>query len=499
MGTAVAVTCLFAKTSMDYDHSASFAKYHTYSWAGVNVQEPLWQDRIENAVDGQFSAKGWQKVPSGGDAEVSAVGATRNQQTVDTFYDGGFGGGWFQRGWWGMGGPGMATTTVENTPVGTLHVDIFDGQSKKVIWHGTSSDTLSDKPDKNKDKLTKAVADMFKNFPPHEKGGAYTSRMTPPEVLPPPAEQRRPHRGNNLRGIIALLGDAGDEWVDDNVPRLSASLAFYTVLSLIPFLIVVSAIAAHIYGEQAAQGQLMWEIEGLIGQTGAKAIQDLIRSAHQSTTAATVIGLLTLAFSASAVVLELRESLNTIWDIRSTSGFSSWASFLCLVRERFYLFGLIFGVGIVLVASLAVSAFLVAARPLIEISAGALHSLEFGLSFAVVTVLFAAVYKLVPDVKLDWKDVIIGACFTSFLFTAGKQLIGLYLGHESYSSTYGAAGSILIILVWVYYSAQLFFFGAEFTRVYAKNARQRSAAADSAARALSGDKTTGPISNDLSA
>jgi hypothetical protein len=124
-------------------------------------------DRIESAVDSQLTTKGWQKVPSGGEAEVSAVGATHNQQTIDTFYDGGFGGGWFHHGWWG--GPGMATTTVENTPVGTLHVDIFDTPTKKVIWHGTSSDTLSDKPEKNEEKLTKAAEEMFKNFPPHER------------------------------------------------------------------------------------------------------------------------------------------------------------------------------------------------------------------------------------------------------------------------------------------------------------------------------------------
>jgi len=169
VGAAIAVTCLFAKTTIDYDHKANFAKYHTYSWVGVNVQEPLWKDRIESAVDGQLQAKGWQKVPSGGDASVSAVGSTHNQQTVDTFYDGGFGGGWFHRGWWGMGGPGMATTTVENTPIGSLHIDIFDGQTKQVIWHASSSDTLSSKPDKNEGKLDKAVAELFKNFPPREK------------------------------------------------------------------------------------------------------------------------------------------------------------------------------------------------------------------------------------------------------------------------------------------------------------------------------------------
>lgn len=172
LGGMVAVTCLLAKTTVDYDRKANFASYHTYSWVGVNVQEPLWKDRIMNAVDSQLTAKGWQKVQSGGDAAVSAVGATHNQQTLTTFYDGpgAFGGGWGHRGWWGAGGMGMSTTDVENTPVGTLHIDIFDGKTKNVIWHAVLSDTLSSKPEKNEEKMTKAVQDAFKNFPPKEKG-----------------------------------------------------------------------------------------------------------------------------------------------------------------------------------------------------------------------------------------------------------------------------------------------------------------------------------------
>ncbi len=173
LGASLSVVCLFASVLTDYDHKANFGNYHTYSWLGVNVQEPLWKDRITSAVDEQLTAKGWQKVASNGDATVSAVGSTQNQQTLDTFYDGtgGFGGGWGHRGWWGggMGGGGMATTTVENTPVGTLHIDIFDGKSKNVIWHATMSDTLSSKPEKNDEKMNKNVADAFKKFPPQGK------------------------------------------------------------------------------------------------------------------------------------------------------------------------------------------------------------------------------------------------------------------------------------------------------------------------------------------
>jgi|SRR5579871_4734915 len=169
-GVAVAVTCLFAKTVADYDHSVNFGKYHTYSWVGVNVQEPLWNERVTMAIDHQLTSKGWRKVESGGDASISVVGSTRTEQTLETWYTGGLGGGWGHRGWWVGGGPGIATTTVERTPIGTLHIDIFDSQSKRVIWHGVCSDTLTEHPDQNEKKLEKAVADVFKKFPPPEKG-----------------------------------------------------------------------------------------------------------------------------------------------------------------------------------------------------------------------------------------------------------------------------------------------------------------------------------------
>jgi hypothetical protein len=167
LGIAVSTTCLFAKAIIDYDHSAGFSKYHTYSWIGVNVQEPLWNDRVTKAIDTQLAAKGWSKVASGGDASISAFGSTRMIQTLESWYGAGYGGGWYHRGWW-AGGPGYVT--VERTPVGTLHIDIFDSQTKKVIWHGVCSDTLTGNPEKNEKKLEKAVADVFKKFPPPDKG-----------------------------------------------------------------------------------------------------------------------------------------------------------------------------------------------------------------------------------------------------------------------------------------------------------------------------------------
>lgn len=156
---------LMAEVKTDYRHSVDFGKYHTYSWLKVDAGNPLWVDRIRRAVDEELTAKGWSMVPSGGDVSVSAFGSTREQPSMQTFYDG-LGGGW---GWWGFGDLGESTTTVQNTEVGTLVVDIFDSNTKKLIWRGTATDTLSDHPDKNEKKLEHNVAEMFKKFPPKVK------------------------------------------------------------------------------------------------------------------------------------------------------------------------------------------------------------------------------------------------------------------------------------------------------------------------------------------
>lgn len=166
LGLALGACLLLADVKTDYDHHADFAKYHTYSWIKVQAEDPLWNDRIQRAIDSQLTAKGWQRVPSGGDASVAAYGSTHNQQSLETMYDG-FGGGWR---WRGFGGEGLATTTTVNTEIGTLSVDVFDANSKQLVWRGNSSATLSGKPEKNEKKLEKDVADMFKKFPPESKG-----------------------------------------------------------------------------------------------------------------------------------------------------------------------------------------------------------------------------------------------------------------------------------------------------------------------------------------
>jgi hypothetical protein len=162
-----AVCVAFAAVSTDYDHKADFSHYHSYSWIGVNAGNSMWQERITSAVDGALAARGWTKVASGGDAGVSAFGKTQEQDNLETFYSGFPGWGW-RRGW--GGGMGMATTTVVPERVGTLTVDLFDGNTKQLIWRGTAQDTLSSKPDKNDKKMEKSVDDMFKHFPPASRG-----------------------------------------------------------------------------------------------------------------------------------------------------------------------------------------------------------------------------------------------------------------------------------------------------------------------------------------
>ena len=162
---ATGLVVLWAATKVDYDHHVDFGRYHSYSWIKAEAGNSIWADRITQAVDNTLQAKGWQKVPSGGDAAVAAYGSTHNEQNIETFYNG-WGGGWFWRGW----GGGPVTTTVENVPVGELVVDVFDSGTKKLIWRGFGSDALSEKPEKNEKKMEHRVGEMFDHFPPKSKG-----------------------------------------------------------------------------------------------------------------------------------------------------------------------------------------------------------------------------------------------------------------------------------------------------------------------------------------
>jgi membrane protein len=273
--------------------------------------------------------------------------------------------------------------------------------------------------------------------------------------------------------FTALVGTAVDNWFAHNVPRLGASVAFYTLLSLAPLLIIVIAVAGAVFGKEAAQGQLVWQIQDLIGRDGAEMVQTLLQGAQKpmAGSLATIAGLLTLFYGAGTVIAELRDAMNTIWCVpaKKQSGFRS---ILSLVKDRTVAFAIVLGIGFLLLVSLAVNAAISAIGNRFQyafpIPPWAFQALDFLITYVVITVLFAVMYKWLPNLHIEWRDVILGAMITSLLFALGKYLIGVYLGTAGIGSTYGAAGSLVVVLVWVYYSAQIFFLGAEFTRAYAQ-------------------------------
>lgn len=272
----------------------------------------------------------------------------------------------------------------------------------------------------------------------------------------------------------ALLSGAVDEWSKDNAQRLGASLAFYSLLSASPLLVMMVAVAALVFGQDAVRGQVASQLTSLLGPVAAPAIEALLLGAHHfsSGTVPAVISLLTLLFGASSVLVELQDALNIIWgSTAANSGASTFvATAWSFVKGRFFSFLLVIGSGLLLVLSLIWSAWIAAMGKwfgsFLAIPEPLLHLANFAISFVAITIVFAAIYKVVPNIRLKWSDVLVGASVTSLVFTIGKVLIGIYLGKESFASTYGAAGSLVVLLVWVYYSAQLFFFGAEFTKVY---------------------------------
>ena len=267
-----------------------------------------------------------------------------------------------------------------------------------------------------------------------------------------------------LKALPRLFRQASREWIDDNASRLGAAVAFYTLLSLAPFFVIAVALAAVVYGQEAAEGRLASEIRGVAGQEVARAIQQIIKGAYQPQIGAiaTLLGLAILAFGASSVFLELRDAMNTIWHVSPPPSRSHSAAVIRLIRDRFYSFVTVLGTGFLLLGSLVLNSWVAAMRIFVPPAA------MFMMLCVLVALLFAALYKTVPDAPLRWSDVALGAAITSLLFMAGKQLLELYFVHAGVASAYSAAGSPIVILLWVYYSAQLFFWGAEFTKVYAK-------------------------------
>jgi membrane protein len=260
------------------------------------------------------------------------------------------------------------------------------------------------------------------------------------------------------------------EWSKDDALSLGAALSYYTIFSMAPLLVLVIAIAGLVFGRAAAQGQIVAQIQDTMGPAGAQMIEGMIARASKPSSGvlATVASLLFMGFGASGVFGQLQSSLNKIWDAQHNrrAGISGH------VRRRVSAFGMILGIGTLLFLSLAASAALSAVHGLLgerfPLLAEVLPAANFAISFAVVTALFAMIFKVLPDARIEWRDVWLGAAVTALLFTIGKALIALYLGRAGVTSVYGAAGSLVLVLLWIYYSSQLLFLGAEFTEVYSR-------------------------------
>lgn len=274
-----------------------------------------------------------------------------------------------------------------------------------------------------------------------------------------------------FRHLLQLFKTAASDWVDDGAMRLSSSLAYYAIFSLAPLLVILVSIAGLVLDEEAARGELAHQIAALAGKGAGEAIQAAVSSSaaqKNSGVLATALGTGLLLFGASTVFAELKDALNVIWGVVVKPG----RPFLTLVHDRFFSFSIVLAVGFLLLVSLVISVILQALglymSGRVTLSPAVWQAFEACLSFAVVTGLFAMIFKWIPNVRIGWRDVWLGAVSTSLLFTLGKIVIGIYLATTSIASSFGAAGSVVIVLVWVYYSACILFFGAEVTKAYSR-------------------------------
>jgi membrane protein len=281
----------------------------------------------------------------------------------------------------------------------------------------------------------------------------------------------------NLKQIWALIKQSVSSWMNDYAPSMGAALAYYTLFSIAPLLLIVIAVAGVFFGPEAARGEIFEQLHGLIGEEGAIAVQGLLESASQPGrgTIATIVGVVTLLIGATTVFAELQSDLDRVWRAPAAARASGiWA----LLRGRLLSLGMVLAIGFLLLVSLIASAALSAFGKWWGHLLGGwetlLQVINFIVSFAIITGLFALIYKILPRVKIAWRDVWIGAALTSLLFAIGKFLIGLYLGKSGIASGFGAAGSVVVLLIWVYYSAQIFLLGAEFTWVYAHTRGSRA-------------------------
>ena len=278
-----------------------------------------------------------------------------------------------------------------------------------------------------------------------------------------------------LVGAGTLFTETLSEWYEDRAPRLGAALAYYMVFALAPGLIFIISVAALVLGEEQARRQIIAEVRNLVGANTAEALQVTMDSVRRKGGGLlpTSLGIVTLLFGLWGVFGELQDALNTIWGVTTKPG----RGVLVVIKERFWSFAMVVGVGFLLLVSLALSAWIAAmgtfVGDVLSVPAALLETINVVFSTVVIALMFAMIFKLLPDVTIAWSNVWLGAAVTALLFTAGKSLIGLYLGRTAVGSAYGAAGSLVVILIWIYYSAQILFFGAEFTKVYTRRTGTR--------------------------
>jgi len=273
-----------------------------------------------------------------------------------------------------------------------------------------------------------------------------------------------------LRNSFTILKDTAKGFSEDKGLKLSASLAYYTIFSLAPLLLLVTSLAGAIFGKDATEGTLFSELKGLIGNEAAAQIQEIIRNMELSgeTTLSLIIGGVTLIVAATTVFGELQDSINMIWKVKAKPK-KGW---LKLIKDRLLSGSIIIGLGFILVVSLIINGVLAAFNGMLkkwlpDLSVLLFSALSIIISFVVLVLIFGVIYKVLPDAKIKWKDVRAGALFTALLFLLGRYIIGLYIGAAQSGSAYGAAGSLIVVMLWVYYSAAILYFSAEFTRVYA--------------------------------
>lgn len=271
--------------------------------------------------------------------------------------------------------------------------------------------------------------------------------------------------------IISLLKETFSEFMEDKAMRLSAALAYYSVFSLAPLLIIAISIAGAVFGEKAAQGAIEGQLSEAIGAESAAAVQEMISGSHASDNSGlmTIVGVMILLVAASGVFSQLKDAMNTVWDIALKPGFN----LKLLLKGKLVALSMVLVIGFLLLISLALSTSVAALTDWLgnqlPLPGFLFQIFTFIFSIAIVTLLFAMIFKVLPDAEIEWRDVWSGAFLTAILFSVGKMCLALYLGREAASSAYGAAGALILLLSWVYYSANILLLGAEFTQVYARH------------------------------